>query len=43
MLLSLAVASFTRSQVIVIMWIDAATEGRVFSSRSGCDNVEWVH
>jgi hypothetical protein len=41
MLLSLSVASFTRSQVIAMAWIDAATEGRVFSSRSGGDNVGW--
>jgi hypothetical protein len=40
-MLSLAVASFTQSQVIARMWIDAATEGRVFSTRPGCDNVEW--
>ena len=40
MLLSLAVASFTRSQVIAMAWIDAATEGRVSSLRSGGDNLE---
>ena len=35
MLLSLAVASFTRSQVISMAWIDAATEGRVFLQGQG--------
>jgi hypothetical protein len=41
MLLSLAVASFTRSKVIAMVWIDAATEGRVSSSRLRGDNVGW--